>query len=91
MPGVSQAWAAGDAGRSGSGGHVGGQDVVRVTSEVLTGPVITHRGPRICMPGSDLDVPQVHARVEHGGDEGVAEHVRVRLGDPHASNFGQVP
>ena len=43
------------------------------------------------MPGGDLDVPQVHARVEHGRDEGVAEHVRVRPDDPHASNSGQVP
>jgi hypothetical protein len=23
----------------------------------------------------DLDVAQVHARIQHGGDEGVAEHV----------------
>lgn len=27
----------------------------------------------------------------HGGDEGMAEHGRVRPGDPHASSFGQAP
>jgi predicted ABC-type ATPase len=43
------------------------------------------------MPGSDLNISQVHARVEHGGHKGVAERVRVRPGDPHASNSGQVP
>jgi hypothetical protein len=27
--------------------------------------------------------------VEHGGDEGVAEHVRVRPGDRHPGGFGE--
>jgi hypothetical protein len=30
--------------------------------------------------GGDLDVAQVDAGVEHGRDEGVAQHVRVRAG-----------
>src|SRR5215469_16888284 len=77
--------------RSGAGGHVGGEDVVRVAVEVLAGPVIPHRGSRIGVAGGDLDVAQVHARVEHGGDEGVAEHVRVRPGDRHASGLGEAP
>jgi hypothetical protein len=42
------------------------------------------------MAGGDLDLPQVHARVEHGRHEGMPEHVRVRSGDPQASTF-QVP
>jgi hypothetical protein len=29
------------------------------------------------VPGGDLDVAQVDAGVEHGGDEGVPQHVRV--------------
>ena len=33
------------------------------------------------MPGSDLDVAEVDAGVEHGRHEGVAEHVRVHPGD----------
>ncbi len=41
------------------------------------------------MAGGDLDVPQVHARIEHRGDEGMAEHVRVRPGNPHPGGFGQ--
>ena len=49
---------------SGAGGHVGGQDVVRVAVKVLTGPVVAHRGPRVGVAGSDLDVPQVDAGVE---------------------------
>ena len=59
--------------------------------EVLAGPVVPHRGARIGVAGGDLGVPQVHTRIQHGRDEGMAEHVRVWLGDPHASTFGQVP
>ena len=59
--------------------------------EILTGTVITHRGTRIGVAGGNLDVTQVHARVEHGRDEGVAQHVRVWPGDPHASGFSQSP
>jgi hypothetical protein len=73
-----------------SGGS-GGQDVVRVAVEVLASPVITHRGSWIGRAGSDLDVAQVNSGVEHGGDEGMAEHVRVWPGDPHPSGTGQAP
>ena len=38
--------------------------------EIVAGPVVTHRGAWIGMAGSDLDIPEVHARVEHGRDEG---------------------
>jgi hypothetical protein len=41
--------------------------------------------------GGDLDVAQVHARVQHGRDEGMAEHVRVRPGNPHARSVSQAP
>ena len=51
--------------------------------EGLASPVITHRGAWIGMAGSDLDVAQVNSGVEHGRDEGMAEHVGVRPGDPH--------
>jgi len=39
-------------------GHVGGQDVVRVAVEVVTGPVVPHRGAGIGVTGGDLHVAQ---------------------------------
>src|SRR5258706_2305991 len=77
--------------RSGSGGHVGGQDVVGVAVEVLAGSVVTHRGARVGVAGSDLDIAKVHARVEHGGYEGMAKHVRVWASDPDTRRFSQEP
>jgi hypothetical protein len=62
-----------------------------VTVKVLAGPVGTHRGARIGVAGGDLDIPQVHACVRHGRDEGMAEHVRVRPGDPHTRSLGEAP
>jgi hypothetical protein len=38
--------------------------------------------------GGDLYVAKVHAGVEHGGDEGVPEHVRVHPRQVHASGVG---
>jgi hypothetical protein len=54
---------------SGARCHVGGEDVVRVAVEVLACPVIPHRGTRVGVAGGDLDVAQVHPRVEHGRDK----------------------
>src|SRR5215472_10519386 len=68
MPCDPWARAVGSAARSGVGGHVGGQDVVRVAVKVLAGPVVAHRGARIGVPGRDLDVAELHARVEDGRD-----------------------
>ena len=53
---------------SGTGGHIGGEDVVGVAVKVLAGPVVAHRGTRIGVARGDLDVSQVDASVEHGGD-----------------------
>jgi hypothetical protein len=66
----------------GAGGHVGGEDVVRVPVEVLACPVIPHRGAGVGVAGANLDIPQIHPSVEHGGDESVAcaRSRRVRLG-----------
>src|SRR5581483_4625766 len=74
---ASRRLAAGDAAGSGAGGHEGGEDVVRVTVEVLASTVVAHRGAGIGVTGGDLDIAQVDARVEHGGNECVAQHVRV--------------
>jgi len=62
-----------------------------VTVEILAGPVIPHRGARIGVPGGDLAVAQVHARVQHRRDEGMTEHVRVRAGDPYTRSVGETP
>ena len=59
--------------------------------EVLASPVITHRGARVCVAGGDLHVTQINPRVEHGCDEGMAEHVRMRRGCPDARSFGEAP
>ena len=45
--------------------------------EVLAGTVVAHGGARVGVAGGDLHVAKVDARVEHGGDEGMAQHVRV--------------
>ncbi len=74
----------------GAGGHVGGQDVVRVAVQVLAGSVIPHRRTRVGVTGSDLDVAQVGASVEHGRDVGVTEHMRMCPGDLDAGGFGEV-
>ena len=58
-PREAQAW-------SGAGGHVGGEDVVRVAVQVLTGPVVPNSGARVGVTGGDLDVPEVDAGIEHG-------------------------
>jgi hypothetical protein len=38
---------------------------------------------------SDLDVAKVDTGVEHRGDEGVPQHVRMHLGDLDACKLGQ--
>jgi hypothetical protein len=44
---------------------------------------MTHGGSGVGVAGGDLDVAQVHARVETGRDERMPEHVRMRPGEPH--------
>jgi hypothetical protein len=39
--------------------------------------------------GGDLDVAQVDARVQHRGDEGVPQHVRVQPRHPHPRDLGE--
>jgi hypothetical protein len=57
--------------------HVGGEDVVRVTVQVLACPVVAHGGAWVGVPGGDLDVPQVYPGVQHGGHVRVPQHVRM--------------
>ena len=57
--------------------------------QVLAGPVIPHSRARVGVPGGDLDVPEVNASIEHGRDEGMTEHMRVRSGDLDAGTCGE--
>src|SRR4051795_13228829 len=60
-----------------AGGHVGGENAVGVSVEVLAGAVVAHGGPWVGVSGRDLNVTEVDAGVEHGGEEGAPQHVRV--------------
>jgi hypothetical protein len=61
-----------------------------VAVEVLAGAVVAHGGARVSVAGGDLNVAQADAGVEHGGDEGVAQHVGVHLRRADAGGVGQV-
>jgi len=61
-----------------------------VAVEVLAGPVVAHRRPRVGVARGDLHVAQADAGVEHGRDERVSEHVRVHPRHPDASGGGQL-
>ena len=41
-------------------------------------------------PGGDLDVAEADAGIQHGGDEGMSEHVGVHPGHPDPGGLGQV-
>jgi hypothetical protein len=57
-----------------------------VAVEVLAGTVVPHCCAGICVPRGDLHVPQVDPGVEHGGHEGVPEHVGVHPREADASD-----
>jgi hypothetical protein len=59
-----------------------------VAVQAGAGPVVAHRGARVGVPGGDLDIPEVHAGIKHGGHKGAAEHVAVDL-CPQAGGLGQ--
>ena len=65
MSPVARTIVTGDAVGSGSGGHVGGENVVGVAVEVLPGPVARGRA-EIGVPGGDLDIAQVNPGIQHG-------------------------
>ena len=60
-----------------------------MTVEVLPGTVVTHSGARVGVTGSDLDISEIDARVEHCRDK-MAEYMRVRPGDLNACSFGEL-
>ena len=57
--------------------------------EVLSGAVIAHGGARVSVAARDLHVAQVDAGIEHGGDEGVPQHMRVDPRQVHSGDVGQ--
>ena len=54
------------------------------------GAVVAHGGAGVGVSGGDLDVAQVDAGVEHGGDVGVAQHVGVHAWESYAGGVGEV-
>lgn len=61
-----------------------------MTVQVLAGSVAAHRGARVSVTSGDLDVAQVNTSVETGRDKGLAEHMRMRSGNPDASRLGEL-
>ena len=59
--------------------------------EVVAGSVVPHGRPRVGVPGGDLNISEVDSGVEHGGDEGVPQHVRVDLRHPNESGQAELP
>jgi len=57
--------------------------------EVGSRAVISHRGSRICVACSDLDVAKINSSVKHRGHEGVPQHVRVHPVQAHARDLGK--
>src|SRR4051812_9033105 len=53
--------------------------------EVLAGTVVAHGGTWVGVACCDLHVSQIDTFVEHGGDKGVPQHVRVHPRQLHAS------
>jgi hypothetical protein len=70
------------AGRSCSGGHVRGEDVVGVPVEVPAGPVVSASWFRVGVPGGDLHVAEADSRIEHGRDDVTYADASGRSGSP---------
>ena len=58
--------------------------------KVLAGSVVAHGGAGVGVACGDLDVAEVDSGVEHGGDVGVAKHVRVHPRGGDAGGLGEV-
>ena len=57
--------------------------------EIVPCAVVAHRRAWVRMAGGDLHVAQVDTGIEHGGDEGVAQHVRMHPRRRHPSSLRQ--
>ena len=57
--------------------------------EVLGGAVVVHGGSGVGVAVGDLEVGQVDACVEHGGDKGVPQHRRVHPRQPDTGLVGE--
>jgi len=70
---------------AGCSGEVGGDDVGGVAVECAAGAVVAAGLARVGMPCEVLNVTQIAAGIERGGDRGVSERVgRDGLVDPRA-------
>ena len=57
--------------------------------EVLASSVVAHRRARVGVACCDLHVAEIDAGIEHGGDEGVSEHVGMHAWQLYAGRLGE--
>jgi hypothetical protein len=75
----------------GAGGHAGGQDLVRVTVEVLAGSLcIVVRGSACQAAICTSHRSTLASKLMHGSDKGVPQHAGMRPGDLDAGGPGEV-
>jgi hypothetical protein len=73
---------------TGGGGHrspagdEGDHDIGGMAIEVLASAVVDRSGPRIRVPGGDLDITEGNAGIECGHDERRSEHMGVDSTEP---------
>lgn len=75
----------------GRGSHEGREYVVGVPIQGGPRTVVAHGGARVGVAGSDLDVAEVDACIEHGGHERVTQHVGVHASGGDPGRYGQGP
>jgi hypothetical protein len=61
-----------------------------VSVEVLVGSVVAHGGAWVGVARGDQYVAKVDSGFEHGGHEGVAQHVRMHARQRHSGVLGEV-
>jgi hypothetical protein len=58
-----------------------------VAVKVLTGSVVAHGGAWVGVSSGDLDVAEIDASIEHGGDVGVSKQMSAFTDFPRLRRF----